>query len=165
MKKYTYCLFITLLLWVGCSDSNDTPEVVIPDPLEAFYKEAIIGSWAINTVTVDSVTEVYEHTEGCEKDLFQFYNSDIKPFEFEELVVTNCPQCAECSITQTALEWELNGNKISLFFGEQLILVYEIVSVTEDNFVYKFQFDIDNDNVIENVEVNADYHDPFGDFD
>lgn len=160
MKKLLYSL-VLVLLFISCS-GNDSEEI---DPLEAFYREAIIGSWSFNTVTVDNEIFVYQHTDGCEKDLFQFYNEEGKIFEYEELVINNCPQCAECSTVQTNLRWELNGNKIDFYFGETYVLQYEIVSVSETTFTYRFQFDIDNDNEIEVVEVASDYYDPYNNFD
>ena len=159
MKKYIFYFFA--FLFIACSsNSNEIQE----DPLEAFYREAIIGSWAINTITINGQMTQYEHTEGCEKDLFQFYNQVEKPFEFEERVVTNCPQCAECAITQTSLRWELKGNKIDFYFGDLYILQYEIIDVNDTSFSYRFRFDLNQDGSEDEVLVNADYYDPYNEF-
>ena len=157
MKKYFYFIFLFVL--AACSSNEE--EV---DPREAFYREAIIGSWAINTIEFDDQIFVYDHTEGCEKDLFQFYNEEGKEFEFEELVVLNCPNCAECAISQSILRWELIGNKINFYFGEQYILQYEIVSVTDTTFSYRLRLDVDNDGELDEITVNADYYDPYNNF-
>lgn len=157
MKKCLFYLLISIL--VACSGNSEEE-----DRLEAYYKQAIIGSWAINTLSVDGELFTYQHTDGCEKDLFQFYNQEGKEFEFEEIVVLNCPNCAPCAVSQTLLNWELIGNKIILYFGEQFVLQYEIISVDETNFSYKFQFDIDNDSEIEEVIINAEYYDPYDQF-
>ena len=75
MKKLLYLVLFSLIL-VSCS--NDESDVE-PDP---YILENIIGSWAYDTVTINSETFLYQHTDGCVKDLFQFYNEDGKEIAF-----------------------------------------------------------------------------------
>ena len=59
--------------------------------------------------------------------------------------MSNCDICAECALTSTNLRWELIGNKIDLYFGEQYIAQYEILEVNSDLIRYKRFYDIDED--------------------
>ena len=78
MRKVLILCSLILLLSCSIDDSdNDLP----PDP---YILEAIIGSWAYDQITVNSEVFLYQHTEGCNKDLFQFYNQEGKEFDFEE---------------------------------------------------------------------------------
>ena len=156
MKKV---LILCLLILISCSKS-DFEE----DPREAYFREAIIGSWSINTITVDGQTFLYKHTENCEKDLFQFYNEEGKEFDFEETVVLNCSNCAPCATSGTNLKWELEGDIINLYFGDQLILNYKIIEVTENIFIYEVVIDYDNDGEKETLQIKADKYDPYNDF-
>lgn len=143
----------------SCS-SDDIDEK--PDP---YILKAIIGSWAYDTVTVNGDFYMYQHTEGCVKDMFQFYNEEGKIFEFEEDYVSNCAICAECAITSTNLKWELIGNKIDLYFGEQFIEQYEILEVNNSIIRYKRFFDFDEDGDEDEVEITGVPYDPYDEFD
>lgn len=154
-------LSCVLLGLISCSKSDDD---VPTDPREAYFLETIIGSWSYDTIKVGGQTYSYQHTEGCERDLFQFYNSEGKEFDFEERVVTNCANCAECALTQTGLEWELKGNKINLYFGEQLVLVYTIIEVNETKFTYQIEVDYDEGGDKDLLEITGIRYDPFGEF-
>ena len=158
MKKLLYLVLFSLIL-VSCS--NDESDVE-PDP---YILDTIIGSWAYDTVTINSETFLYQHTDGCVKDLFQFYNEDGKEFDFEEDYVSNCSNCAECAITSTNLRWDLNGNSIDLYFGEQLITQLEILDVNENIIEYKRIFDFDNDGLDDEVIITGIPYDPYGEFD
>ena len=159
--KYKIIL-ILFTLFVCCSDDNQIEEV---NEQEAFFKKAIIGSWAYDTVKVDGVTYKYGHTQDCEKDYFQFYNQEGKLFEFQEQVILNCANCAKCASSGTGLRWELNSDNINLYFGEQLVLVYKIIEVTETTLRYQVNLDFDEDGVEDELEISAVYYDPFNDFD
>ena len=160
MKKIFSILIIIGL--ISCSKSDDDNSKPAPD---AYILEAIIGSWAYNTVEVDGIVYDYEHTEGCEKDLFQFYNEEGKEFDFEEDYVSNCDICAECAISSTNLRWELYGNKIDLYFGEQLVLVYTIIEVNATKITYQVEVDYDEDGDTDLIEITGVSYDPYGEFD
>jgi hypothetical protein len=156
MKKVLFALI--LLGCIACSESEEV------DPREAYFLESIIGSWAYDTVRVDGVTYLYQHTEGCVKDLFQFYNVEGKEFDFEEEVVLNCSNCAECALSQTGLEWKLKGDNIKLYFGSQLVLVYKIIEVDDTKFIYQVELDYDNDGDNDLLEITAVKYDPYDRF-
>lgn len=156
MKKGIFSLI--LLVCVSCSESEDV------DPREAYFLENIIGSWAYDTVKVNGATFLYQHTEGCVKDLFQFYNSEGKEFDFEESVVLNCSNCAECATSGTSLEWELKGDKINLYFGEVLVLVYKILEINNERFIYEVEVDFDEDGDLDILEITGIPYDPYGRF-
>ncbi|GGI55912.1 hypothetical protein [Winogradskyella haliclonae] len=158
MKKNIF-LIIFLLTLVGCSsdDSNDTP-----DP---YILETIIGSWAYDTVTINGDFFLYQHTDGCVKDLFQFYNEEGKEFDFEEDYVSNCSNCAECALTSTNLKWDLRNNVIDLYFGEQLVTQLEVLEVNANLIEYKRIFDFDGDGVNDEVVITGIPYDPYDEFD
>lgn len=81
MKKIIIAILTLVIL--SCSKSDDSQS----DPREAYFLEAIIGLWSYDTVKLNDELFLYQHTEGCERDLFQFYNEEGKEFDFEELVV------------------------------------------------------------------------------
>ena len=86
LKKIFF--FYLIIALVGCS-SKDDADLEETDPREAYFLEAIVGSWAYDTVKVNGQLFQYQHTEDCVKDLFQFYNTEGKEFDFEESVVLN----------------------------------------------------------------------------
>ena len=60
--------FLMLIILASCSNDDDIDEA--PDP---YVLEAIICSWSYDTVTVNGEFNIYQHTEGCVKYMFQFY--------------------------------------------------------------------------------------------
>ena len=158
MKKIFYFVSLSLLL-VNCSSDDSDAN---PDP---YILETIIGSWAYDTVTINGENFLYQHTDGCVKDLFQFYNEEGKEFDFEEDYVSNCSNCAECAITSTNLRWDLRGNIVDLYFGEQLITQLEILEVDETLIEYKRVFDFDNDGLNDEVVITGIPYDPYDEFD
>ena len=159
--KY-FKLFILFFIFNSCSSSEPLEEI---NEQEEYFKKAIIGSWAYNTVKVDGVTYQYGHTKDCEKDYFQFYNEDGKEFDFQENVVLNCSNCAKCATSGTGLRWELKNNIINLYFGDQLVLVYKLLEVTDTTLTYQVTLDYDNDGQDDELEISAIYYDPYNDFD
>ncbi len=150
---------LCIILIVSCSKDDN---IESPDP---YILEAIIGSWAYDTVTINGDFYVYQHTEGCTKDLFQFYNEEGKEFDFEEDYISNCNNCAPCAISSTILKWELIGNKVNLYFGEQFITQYEILEVNQNIIRYKRYFDYDEDGNEDEIEITGIPYDPYLEFD
>ena len=153
-------LFTIAILFSCSSDDEKGPEA--PDP---YILEAILGSWAYDTVTINGEFYTYEHTEGCTKDLFQFYNQEGKIFEFEEDYISNCDICADCAITSTNLEWDLIGNRLDLYFGDQLVAQYEVLQVNNSIIRYKRFFDYDEDGEEDEIEITGIPYDPYDEFD
>ena len=153
--------FLAIAFLFSCS-SDDDNATEAPDP---YILEAIIGSWAYDTVTINGDFYTYDHTDGCVKDLFQFYNQEGKEFDFEEDFVSNCDICAECATTSTNLEWELIGDRIDLYFGEQLVTQYEVLEVNNNIIRYKRFFDFDEDGNEDEIEITGIPYDPYDEFD
>ena len=155
MKKSYYLL---LLILISCSKSDSE------DSRESYFMNAIIGSWSYDTIKVNGQTYPVQHTDGCTRDYFQFYNQEGKEFDFQEQIVLNCSNCAKCATNGTGLRWELIGDIINLYFGDQFIVRYKIIEVTDTNFTYERELDFDQDGVLETVEINAIYYDPYNEF-
>jgi hypothetical protein len=155
MKKI---FILCLLLLISCS--KDEAE----DPMEAYFKEAIIGSWSYDLLKVNDETYSIQHTDGCTRDYFQFYNQEGKEFDFQEQIVLNCSNCAECATSGTGLRWELEGDIVNMYFGEQFVVRYKIIEITETTFTYQRQLDFDKDGKKETVEITAISYDPYNDF-
>ena len=155
-----------LIVLIGCAvfscSKDEQPQ---EDSKEAFYLEAIIGSWSYETVKVNDELFIYPHKEGCEKDFFQFYNQEGKEFDFVERVILNCESCAECANSSTNLEWELKGEFIDLYFGDQFVLRYKLLNATENSIFYSVVADLDDDGIEDEYEFYAVRYDPFGNFD
>jgi hypothetical protein len=147
-----------MVVMFGCS-KDDGPES--PDP---YILEAIVGSWAYDTVKINGTLYQYSHTEGCVKDLFQFFNQEGKLFDFEEEVVLNCANCAECALGSTNLRWHLRGNIVDLFFGEQLVVKLRILEVNDSLIRYVSNFDYDGDGDLDEVEITGLPYDPYDEF-
>ena len=158
MKRF----FVILVAVITFSCSSKDDDTV--DPLEAYYKEAILGSWAYDTVVVDGQTYLYDHVDNCTKDLFQFYNQPGKRFDFEETVILDCDNCAECASSSTNLRWELDGDIIKFYFGEPLVLIYKIIEVNETSFTYQVRFDYDDDGDEDLLEFTSVPYDPYNEF-
>lgn len=149
---------LCLLILVSCSKED------LDDTREAYFKEAIIGSWSYDSLTVNGQTYSIQHTDGCTRDYFQFYNQEGKVFEFEEQIVLNCSNCAECATSGTGLRWELKGDVVNMYFGEQFVVRYKIIEITETTFTYERELDFDKDGEMEMVEITAIAYDPYNDF-
>ncbi len=161
--KIKYLILVLGILVLGCGSDDDSSSDR-PDP-NPFILETIIGSWAYDTVTVNGELFVYVHVEGCNKDLFQFYNEEGKVFEFEEDVILECEFCADCASSSTGLRWDLYGDFIDLYFGEQLVTTMEILELDENFVRYKRFFDVDDDGVIDELIVTGIPYDPYFEFD
>lgn len=153
-------LFI-MALTLGCS-SDDAPTKRSNG--DSIFFEAIIGSWSYDTVVINGEAFAYEHTEGCERDIFQLYNEEGREFYFEEQAIIPCSNCAECAITQTGLNWVLIDDDLELFFGEQLVTTYKIILIDDESFVYERTVDANGDGTLDTVQITAIAYDPYGNF-
>lgn len=158
--KNTFLFILLPLLLLSCSKDDDTIEP--PDP---YILESIIGSWSYDTVRINGALFQYPHAENCVKDLFQFYNQAGKWFDFEEDIILNCDNCAECAIGSTNLKWDLHGNIVDLYFGENHILKLKILQINDNFLKYIANFDYDGDGNMDEVEITAIPYDPYHEFD
>ncbi|WP_452229233.1 hypothetical protein [Lacinutrix sp. MEBiC02404] len=152
--KFRFVCFIFLFAFIGCSNDDN----VEPD---SYIFENIIGSWAYDTIKINGTLYSYDHTEGCTKDLFQFYFEEGKEFDFEEDVVLNCGSCAPCALSSTNLRWHLQADIIDLYFGEQLVTSLKVLEVDETLIRYRRFYDYDQDGTIDEIEVVGVPYNPY----
>ena len=93
------------------------------------------------------------------------FNEEGKIFEFEEDYISNCDICANCAITSTNLEWDLIGNRLDLYFGDQLVAQYEVLQVNNSIIRYKRFIDYDEDGEEDEIEITGIPYDPYDEFD
>lgn len=109
MKKLSY-LFLVLFLFNSCAKEDINAEP--PFPIESF-----IGSWAYDTVTVDGETRFYPHRSECYKDHFIFRHNEGQWNMYTETIYLD----SNCANQTANLEWQLTGDILRLYFGEQLV--------------------------------------------
>lgn len=148
MRKVIFLCFAFVAF--ACTSDN-----IEEDLRTSAFKTAILGSWSYDTVKVDGQTYLYQHTEGCSRDSFHIYNEEERPFYFEERTVMNCDNCAECAISQIYLVWKLKGDKLHLFYGEEIVLTYTLITVSEDKLTYQYTTDYNNDGIKDVLEITA----------
>lgn len=148
--KIAFRLLLFLLLCTSCTAEE---EIKLP----VFSIESFMGSWAYDTLTIDGETGYYPHRDACYKDHFQFYHEEGKWNQYYETTYIN----DDCANTGTYLDWSINGDKLSLYFGEQFVGSYKILSVTKNTLTLLYNVDVDNDGKKEDVIINAIYYDPF----
>ncbi len=154
MKKILFP-FLLLLIFSSCSKKETEEEIV-----EKFAIETLVGSWAYDTVTVNSETGMYPHREDCYKDHFIIRHNEGNWNDFTETIYLD----DNCANQGTNLEWELKGDLFNLYWGEQLVITYKILSVTSNTLSFLYNVDIDNDGRKEEVTINAVKYDPFNNF-
>jgi hypothetical protein len=156
MKKI---FILCLLVLLSCSNEDSV------DTRETYFKKAIIGSWSYDSLIVNGQTYPIQHTDGCTRDYFQFYNQEGKEYDFQEQIVLNCSNSAPCATSGTGLRWELEGDIINMYFGEQFVVRYKIIEITDTTFTYERELDFDKDGETETVIITAISYDPYNDFD
>lgn len=154
--KNLISLLMILLIFVSCS----TEEEVEEKEEIMFPIEDMIGSWAYDTVTINGETGIYPHREGCYKDHFIIRHNEGNWNDFTETIYLD----NNCANQGTNLEWEINGDILNLYFGEQLVITYKILSVTANTFSVLYMVDVDNDGQKDEVVINSVWYDPFENF-
>ncbi|HEA28616.1 MAG TPA: hypothetical protein ENH91_01240 [Leeuwenhoekiella sp.] len=155
MKKLFFLLMFILL--TSCSKDDDEQDIL---PVEPFLDNQVLGGWAYDTFTINGQTLGYPHIEACDKDFFIFRNNEGQDHQYEERISSN----SNCAITQTFLRWEIKGKMLNLYFGDPLIISYEILSITKNTFTVLLKTDFDEDGMEDEVEIKAVRYDPFGEF-
>ena len=157
MKKVVLCVFAILVL--SCSSDDDTAIVEDQNVVHpSFDVDKLIGAWVYKSIKVNGETFPYEHNPNCQKDVFGFYNQEGKYFDYEELTHVD----ENCATSGISLKWKVKKDIISLYFGEQLALSYQVLSVTNTRFVVLVSEDIDNDGKEDHIEITALREDPYG---
>lgn len=155
MKKI---LLLLLLGLVSCSKDEYTPVERGNINYPSFDTSKMIGAWVYETMTFNGETFLYPHNPNCTKDVFGFFNTEGRRFLYDEIIHVN----DECSVSQTNLEWKVNGDKLIFYFGEQLVLIYTVISIDDDYFIVRRIADFNNDGIEDTLEIKAKREDPFG---
>ena len=151
MKKSILFIFVSLLL-VACSGDDDgsgTPREIGGIVNATFDTDKMIGTWTYETITLNGNESAYEHVADCPKDIFTFYNSPGRSFQYEEMVRIN----DQCGTQTTALKWEVNRDLINFYFGQQFIIAFRVLSITDTEFILSYRFDYDQDGDLDDVEI------------
>jgi hypothetical protein len=53
------------------------------------------------------------------------------------------------------MEWKIKNDVISLYFGVEKVIEFKVISLTADSFVYSYTYDVDNDNIDDNIIIFA----------
>ena len=155
MKKLLFSCFLLLIL-TACSKEENEEEV----ENNLFPIEDLVGSWAYDTITYKGETGLYPHQEDCYKDHFLIRHNEGNWNDFTETIYLD----ANCANQGTNLEWELKGDILNLYFGDQLVVTYQILEVTSTTISYLTMIDVDNDGNKDEVIINSVKYDPFGEF-
>ncbi len=155
MKKLLLPCFLLLIL-AACSKEENEEEVVN----NLFPIEDLVGSWAYDTVTFEGETGLYPHQEDCYKDHFIIRHNEGNWNDFTETIYLD----ANCANQGTNLEWELKEDILNLYFGDQLVVTYQILEVTPTTMSFRYMVDVDNDDHKDEVIINFVWYDPFDQF-
>ena len=147
MRKIIICLFVLILF--SCSNDDDKIENPIDNP--SFSLDLLINRWKYDQVNINGQQYLYGHQPNCQKDEFTFANNEGQIRQYSDLIFIN----DICSSSSTVMEWKIKEDKISLYFGTQKIIDYKVISLTSNSFVYSYVYDVDNDNIDDNIIIFA----------
>ena len=158
MKNIIILILISGILF-SCSKEDELENENIINP--KFEVDKMIGAWVNKTVKVNGQEFEYQHREDCGIDVFAFYNSEGNPYEYHENVYID-DNCASSGLT---LNWKVRENMITFYFGEELVLTFEVLSINDSYFTVLTSSDYDNDGTLDTIEITAKREDPYGWFD
>jgi hypothetical protein len=140
--------FLVLFL-ISCTSDDENKENPIDNP--SFSVDLMLNRWKYNQVNINGLQYLYGHQPNCQKDEFTFANNEGQIRQYSELIFVN----AICSSNSTIMEWKIKNDIISLYFGIEKVIDFKVISLTADSFVYSYIYDIDNDNVADNIIIFA----------
>lgn len=146
MKKYLI-FFIVFLLSCSSDDSNIGNPIQNPE----FNVDLLIKRWSYNQVNINGQQYIYQHQPSCQKDEFTFANNETQIRQYSELIFIN----DICSTNGINMDWRVKNDIISLFFGSQKVIDFKVILVNENSFIYSYVYDIDNDNIDDNIIIYA----------
>ena len=152
MKKLFFLPILFLLFSCSPDDKEEKP---ISNP--TFDVDLLLKGWRYDTIKIDGILYNYQHNSFCYQDHFGFLNRPGQERMFVETTFTN-DYCTNNSIN---MEWKIKKDKIYLYFGKPLVLTYKVVLLSENQFVFSFETDIDQDGTIDNVEISSTPYDPY----
>ena len=155
MKRLLFSCFLLLIL-TACSKEENEKEV----ENNLFPIEDLVGSWAYDTITYKGETGLYPHQEDCYKDHFIIRHNEGNWNDFTETIFLD----ANCANQGTNLEWELKGDVLNLYFGDQLVVTYQLLEVNPTTMSYRYMVDVDNDGRQDELIFNSVWYDPYDQF-
>ena len=155
MKKII--LLALILITLSCSSDNEEVGSIYQP---TFNVDLLLKGWRYDVLKINGTSYNYQHNVNCYNDFFGFLNRTGQEYQFTETVFTN----DYCTNNSTNLEWKIKKDKIYLYFGTQLVLTYKVITLTETNFTFSFENDIDKDGTIDQVEVSTSPYDPYSMF-
>ncbi|ANW95697.1 hypothetical protein AXE80_05135 [Wenyingzhuangia fucanilytica] len=132
-------LFIFFCFFISCeSDDISTLDESTVNVFKEAKEEDLLGTWAIFYVeNNDVLAEAPINIEECGRDFFVYNDNIYEEFLFQE--------SSTCTPLKNQLNWELNNGIISVSNStEQDKLT--ILKLTENEFVFSTEIDINNDN-------------------
>lgn len=155
MKKNLY-YFFAILLFVACSKEDN--EDVLEEPF--FSIENLVGGWAYDSIELEGETYLYPHREECYKDFIQFRHNEGQWYQFTETIFLD----ENCANESTNMEWQLKGKTLNLFFGEDLVISYEIITLTRNSLILLYRVDVDGDGKKEELLISTIPYNLYGEF-
>ena len=156
MKKLCFLLLTTLFLSCSKEEAIIEEKSHIIDP--AFDVELMLGAWSYESVTINGKEQLYQHNPNCRQDVFAFFSTEGKLHDYTEIIHTE-DHCATHSLN---LEWDVNKDKIELFFGNQLAMTFTVLSLTESEFIVKATEVPSGGGSSTEVVIKAFRNDPYG---
>jgi hypothetical protein len=147
MKKIIFGIVCLFLL----SCTHDDKEIENPIDNPSFSVDLLVNRWKYNQVNINGLQYLYGHQPNCQKDEFTFANNEGQIRQYSELLFVN----DICSTNSTIMEWKIKNDVISLYFGIEKVIEFKVISLTADSFVYSYTYDVDNDNIDDNIIIFA----------
>ncbi len=120
-----------LLITISCSKSKED-EVVV-------NAASISGKWYYKEIVVNGTIFPYDGHETCGKDYIDFFGTN----SIKSIDVFNCEE-----ITDWIGTYSKNGKTLIINNGSETINA-EIIELTANSLIYKFNYDIDGNGTID----------------
>jgi hypothetical protein len=128
----SFYIIISLLILASCSKEDELQSTPIPEYL-------IMGKWHQKEMTINNVTFPYDDHEPCGKDYIEFYETN----KIRSIDVWNC--IADVGWIGT---FSKSNNALTINNGT-INRTVEITELTSNSLVYKYEYDEDNNGVLE----------------
>lgn len=152
MKKLL--LLLVFFVFSCSSDDNNGPKP------PTFTVDLLLKGWSYDKIIVEEGEFDYPHNPDCYKDHFGFRNRPGQEYQFEEILYAE----DYCSVTQTILDWEPDGDHVNLYFGEYFIGKMIIIELTETSLYCILEADFNGDGTKEQQQIRASPYDPYNSF-
>ncbi len=127
MKKFLFCLGMSAVLFTGCSDDDDNGiNVDSADLMKKWYPVSYV---------IGGETFPYDDHEVCGADYLEFLPNNV----------ANDVDVWDCEIYTDTYGWSLDGDKISLIYGEGEADTATVTKITETELHVRTKYDFDDD--------------------